>query len=79
MTDKAEAIYAEALALKEKEREALVRLLAPHGEGWADPETEKAWLAEIERREKEYAEGRMELIPAAEVFRELRKIVAECG
>jgi hypothetical protein len=30
MTDKAEAIYAEALALKEKEREALVRLLAPH-------------------------------------------------
>jgi hypothetical protein len=77
MTDKAEAIYAEALALQKKEREALVRLLAPHGEGWTDPEIEKAWLAEVERREKEYAEGRMELIPAEEVFRELRKIVAE--
>ena len=77
MTDKAEAIYAEALALKEKEREALVRLLAPLVEGWTDPEIEKAWLAEIERREKEYAEGRMELIPAEEVFRELRKIAAE--
>jgi putative addiction module component (TIGR02574 family) len=77
MTDKAETIYAEALALKEKEREALVRLLAPHGESWTDPEIEKAWLAEIERREKEYAEGRMELIPAEEVFRELRKITAK--
>jgi putative addiction module component (TIGR02574 family) len=73
MTDKAEALYAEALALEEKEREVLVQMLAPHGEGWTDPEIEKAWLAEIERRGKEYAEGRMELIPAEEVMRELRE------
>jgi hypothetical protein len=77
MTEKAKEIYTEAIALEKKEREALVQLLAPHGEGWIDPEIEKVWQAEIEHREKEYAEGRMELIPAEEVFRELRKIVAE--
>jgi putative addiction module component (TIGR02574 family) len=73
MTDQAETIYAEALALQEKEREALVSLLAPHGKDWIDPEIEKAWMEEITRREKEYAEGKIESIPAEEVFRELRK------
>ncbi|MAF84244.1 MAG: addiction module protein [Gammaproteobacteria bacterium] len=73
MTEKTEAIYAEALALNKNEREALVRLLAPHGKDWIDPEIEKAWLDEITRREKEYAEGKIESIPAEEVFRELRK------
>ncbi len=77
MSEKAEEIYAEALALQEKERGALVRLLAPNGDDWIDPEIEKAWQVEIERREKEYAEGKVELIPAEEVFRKLRKIVSE--
>jgi hypothetical protein len=34
-------------------------------------------MEEIERREKEYADGKMELIPAEQVFRKLRKIVGE--
>jgi len=77
MTINAKEIYEEALALGEEAREELVRLLAPECDGWATPEIEKAWMEEIERREKEYAEGKMELIPAEDVFRELRKIVGE--
>ena len=70
-------VYEDSLKLTEDERAELVKLLAPDGDGWASPEIEKAWMEEIERREKEYAEGKMELIPAEDVFRELRKIVGE--
>jgi len=45
--------------------------------GWASPEIEQAWMEEIERREQAYTNGEVELIPAEEVFRERRKIVAE--
>ena len=77
MTTNAKELYEEALALDEEARTELVRLLAPEGDGWATPEIEKAWMEEIERREKEYADGKMELIPAEDVFRKLRKIVGE--
>lgn len=77
MTINAKELYEEALALDEGARAELVRLLAPERDGWASPEIEKAWMEEIERREKEYFEGKMELIPAEEVFRKLRKIVGE--
>lgn len=77
MTMNAKELYDEALALGEEARVELVRLLAPEGDGWASPEIEKAWMEEIERREKEYADGKMELIPAEDVFRELRKKYGE--
>ena len=77
MTMNAKELYDEALALGEEARAELVRLLAPEGDGWATPEIEKAWMEEIERREREYADGKMELIPAEDVFRELRKKYGE--
>jgi len=77
MTTNAKELYEEALALDEEARAELVKLLAPEGDGWASPEIEKAWMEEIERREKEYADGKMELIPAEQVFRKLRNIVGE--
>ena len=41
MTEKAKEICAEALALQENAREALVRLLAHNGDDWIDPEIAK--------------------------------------
>jgi putative addiction module component (TIGR02574 family) len=73
----AKDICVEALALGEEARAELVRLLSPQRDGRATPEIEKAWMEEIERREKEYADGKMESIPAEDVFRELRNIVGE--
>jgi putative addiction module component (TIGR02574 family) len=74
MARKAEELYKEALTLSEEEREELVRLLTMQADsGWASPEIEQAWMEEIERREQEYAEGKMDLIPADEVFRQARE------
>ena len=74
MVRKAEEIYREALSLGEAEREELVRLLTMRSDSlWASPEIEQAWMDEINRREKEYTEGRMKLIPAEEVFRQARE------
>ena len=70
-------VYEDSLKLTEDERAELVKLPAPDGDGWASPEIEKAWMEEIERREKDYADGKMELIPAEQVFRKLRRIVDE--
>ncbi len=78
MARKAEELYKEALALSAEEREELKRLLSMQADsGWASPEIEQAWMEEIERREQAYANGEVQLIPADEVFRELRKIAAE--
>jgi putative addiction module component (TIGR02574 family) len=73
----AKDICVEALALGEEARAELVRLLSLQRDGRASAEIEKAWMEEIERREKEYADGKMESIPAEDVFRELRNIAGE--
>lgn len=74
MVRKAEEVYRDALDLSEEEREKLLLLLRNHADtGWASPEIERAWMEEIDRREQEYAEGKMELIPADEVFRQARE------
>jgi putative addiction module component (TIGR02574 family) len=65
-----EKILREALALSREDRarvlEALQKSLEP------DEEWEKAWAAEVERRMKAVDEGRARLIPAEEIFAELR-------
>ena len=76
MVKKAEELYQEALRLTEKEREELVRLLAPQGDDWIDPEIEQAWIKEAERRDQAVAEGKEQLIPGDEVMQELRDIVS---
>jgi hypothetical protein len=78
MVRKVEELYKEALALSAEEREELKRLLSMQTDsGWASPEIEQAWMEENERRERAYAKGEVQLIPADEVFRELRNIVSE--
>ena len=74
MARKAEELYKEALTLSVEEREELKRLLSMQPDsGYASPEIEKAWMDEIERRERDLAEGRDKWIPGDEVMRELRE------
>jgi len=73
MVRKPEELYKEALTMSAEEREELVRLLTMQADsGWASPEIEQAWIEEIDRREKEIAEGKSQWVPGEEVMRELR-------
>lgn len=38
-----------------------------------DPETEEAWLKEIQHREKKYKEGKATLIPGEKVIKGIRE------
>lgn len=72
-----EKILQEALALPVKERSelaaALLRSIEPEDdEVLTEAEWEAAWAAELARRAKDIDEGRAQLIPAEEVFAELR-------
>ncbi|MGI9341971.1 MAG: addiction module protein [Gammaproteobacteria bacterium] len=74
MNKKARDVYADALALSEKEQQKLRELLDVRSAGdFASPEIEQAWLEEAKRIDREVDEGRIDLIPAEEVMRELRK------
>lgn len=73
MVRKPEELYKEALTMSAEEREELVRLLTMQADsGWASPEIEQAWVEEIDRREKEIAEGKSQWVPGEAVMRELR-------
>jgi putative addiction module component (TIGR02574 family) len=69
-----EELEAKALKLSAEERDKLVQsLILSLGEGSEpDPEHERLWREEIDRRCLEIDEGRAELIPAEEVFRSIR-------
>lgn len=42
-----------------------------------DPEIDSAWIQEVEKRIDEYEQGKVELIPAQEVFKKLRDITGK--
>lgn len=67
-------LEAEALELSLRERAQLAhRLIASLDEATDDPaEVERAWEEEIRRRLAELESGTAELIPAEQVFAELR-------
>ncbi len=56
--------------LSEVDKQAL---LLPPGDREAVPEIDPAWIAEAERRYREYKEGRVEGIPGERVFEEVRQ------
>lgn len=65
-----ERVAADALELSVDERLALaekIMISVP-----ADPETEKAWEEEIQRRIRRFDNGEVKGIPGPEVFRKLR-------
>jgi putative addiction module component (TIGR02574 family) len=42
-----------------------------------DPDIESAWIQEVEARVEEYEKGKVEMIPAREVFKSLRDITGK--
>jgi putative addiction module component (TIGR02574 family) len=60
-------------ALPERERVQLVRALIDDLDPGKDPDVEKLWLEEAERRYAQYLRGEVEAIPGDEVMAEARK------
>ena len=74
MTTLVDELSQKALELPAEERVRLAeRLLATVHE--VDPEVEAAWDVEIQRRLTEIDRGTAKLIPAEEVFAEVRRIL----
>jgi putative addiction module component (TIGR02574 family) len=60
-------------ALPTKEKVELVRALIDDLDPGKDPDVEKLWIAEAERRYAQYLRGEVEAIPGDEVMAEARK------
>lgn len=74
MSDLVEELARKARALSPEERIRLAEeLLATVQE--VDPEVEAAWDEEIRRRVAEIESGNAKLIPAEEVFAEVRRLI----
>ena len=74
MVRKAEQIYKDVLALSAEEREELKRLLSMQEDSlWASPEIEQAWMAECDRRERDYRAGKTRMVPGDESIRRARE------
>jgi putative addiction module component (TIGR02574 family) len=74
MSDLVDELSRKARALPPEERVRLAEeLLATVQE--VDPEVEAAWDEEIKRRIEEIDSGRAKLIPAEEVFAEVRRLI----
>ena len=73
MSGRLEKVQAEALELPRRERALLARRLIASLDGQDDsPEVELAWEEEIHRRLEEYRSGRVQSVPASEVFARAR-------
>jgi len=72
MTSKVEEMYEKVMKLSKDERQKLIRLLAKSDcdhESKAD--VERLWNEEAARRYRDYKSGKVEAIPADEVFQRL--------
>ena len=63
----------DAARLPEHERAELALALIESLDGPPDPDVERAWEAEIERRVRQLEKGEAELIAAEEVFARIRR------
>jgi len=78
MARSAKDVYRDALALSEEEREELVWLLtATSDRGFASPEIEQSWVAEVRRRQRSRAQGKTGTVDGDEVFQQVRRILDE--
>lgn len=72
MARKVEEIEREIRSLSDDDRRRLLRDLVADLDGNPDPEVEKAWLEEAQRRLQELQQGVVEAVPAEEVFKSAR-------
>jgi putative addiction module component (TIGR02574 family) len=70
---KLDELESEILRLPEEERERLARTILRTLE--PDPEVERLWIEEAERRYQDYVEGREEAIPGEEAIRSIRALL----
>ncbi len=70
-TDVAE-IEAKIRSLNRKDKTELIRTLIAELDGPADPEVERLWLEEAQRRYREIVEGKVQPVPGEQVFANLR-------
>ena len=72
MAKRLSELRSEINALAQEEKEQLLTELMVELGGPLDPEIEKAWIEEARRRMAELDSGKVEAIPAEEVFAKLR-------
>lgn len=65
-------IYDEIQSLGDSEKERLLRKLIAELDGPADPDVEKMWLAEAQRRYQELVDGKVKGVPGDRVFERVR-------
>ena len=68
-------IEQEIRELSVSDKEALLRVLWEELDGPADVAVDAAWLEEVKRRSREIDEGRVDSIPAEEVFARLEALI----
>jgi len=73
MSTKMERLALELLSLPASSRAELARRLIASLDEFESLDAEEPWLEEIKRRDSEIAEGKVQCIPAEDVFAELRK------
>lgn len=71
----AEELSQKARSLSAEERARLAEELLASLHESPDPDVEAAWDEEIRKRIEEVESGRVQLIPAAEVFAEVRRLL----
>ena len=72
MSSKIEKIEKEVLRLPSHERALIAERLISSLDEEEDPEAERLWIEEAERRYKEYKEGKVKAKSAETVFKETR-------
>lgn len=72
MPMKVKDIEEEALQLSSHERALLVEHLIGSLEPDEDPEAERAWIEEAERRYRDYKAGKVKTVSAEQVFKDAR-------
>lgn len=72
MSSKIQEIENEVLSLPPQERAIIAEHIIRSLDDEEDPEVERLWIAEAERRYKEYKEGKVKARPAPLVFKEAR-------
>lgn len=65
-------IEAKIRSLSPEDRTGLLRSLIADLDGPAEADIERAWLEEAQRRHREVVEGKVEPVPGARVFENLR-------
>ncbi len=79
MSPQLQKVEEEALLLPPADREALVERLIRSLQRDEVPVVDPVWIAEADRRYREYKEGRVEGIPAERVFEDVRRELGWSG